>query len=182
MPPNTLDLVQRPRSTEIYRAPSFVALVILALISTGCISDPGGTTRRIGATTEAGEVTLHVEGCDQFDDRVTEIQISDGSDLWARPEWKLKTERSAKKFSVNLAAPKGWQVEGDRESLASITFPFAVHLVTPDGTVGDTILHSAPPPSTVRVTGADLSGETDENLTLEDFRAAAVVDCQELLQ
>lgn len=143
------------------------------------MSDPGPTSRAIGVSSEGGELTLHVEACDRFDQKVREVTISDGTDRWARPEWKLKAKRPADQFSVSLSSPTGWKVEGDAKALASISFPFAVHLESDEGEIGNTIFNAAPPPGMVRVTGSDRTGEGSVNMTAEEFRAAAQVECAE---
>lgn len=152
-----------------------VSVALSSLLVAGC-GDPGPTTPAIGLSTADGTLQLRSVLCK--DERVEYVEIGHGDSQYADAQWRLTPEETTGgEFTIELADPVGWTVEGDgRAGLSAPRFPLAVRVQTPEG-LASTVLVAPPAGDQVAVTGESLIEGSSASMSSEAFVAAGRADC-----
>lgn len=106
------------------------------------------------------------------------VEVGHGESQYADAQWRLTPEEpSGGEFTIELADPGGWTVEGDgRAGLAAPRFPLAVRIQTSEG-LASTVLVAPPAGDQVAVTGESLIEGSSASMSSEAFVAAGRADC-----
>lgn len=152
-----------------------VSVALSSLLLAAC-GDPGPTTQAIGLSTEDGTPLLRSVLCK--DERVEYVEVGHGESQYADTQWRLTPEEpTGGEFTIELADPVGWMVDGDgRAGLATPRFPLAVRVQTSEG-LASTVLVAPPAGDQVAVTGESLIEGSSASMSSEAFVAAGRADC-----
>ena len=152
-----------------------VPVVLSVMLLVGC-GDPGPTTQAIGLSTADGTLLLRSVLCQ--DESVQYVEVGHGESQYADAQWRLTPqEPTGGEFTIDLADPVGWRIEGDgRAGLAAPRFPIAVRVQTSEG-LASTVLVAPPGGDRVVVTGESLIEGSSASVSSEAFVAARRADC-----